>query len=151
MRRNATRRIPIVRSRSCIRKRRGRHRRPDASRTSSHASLNKPMRRVAYKRYVQRIFAGHAAFVSMNFPFLFFEFVRLCSSFTPSRLLEPSLSSDEPRCLLFFFYYSRSFYSWFFIRRCALGERTSASMRKPAYYFARNMHLKLVFLSDTVQ
>lgn len=103
MRRNATRRIPIVRSRSCIRKRRGRHRRPDASRTSSHASLNKPMRRVAYKRYVQRIFAGHAAFVSMNFPFLFFEFVRLCSSFTPSRLLEPSLSSDEPRCLLFFF------------------------------------------------
>lgn len=44
MRRNATRRIPIVRSRSCIRKRRGRHRRPDASRTSSHASLNKPMR-----------------------------------------------------------------------------------------------------------
>lgn len=102
-----------------------------------------------------------------TFPFCSFRFVS-SSSFslslclflflTLSRFLAPSLSSNGPRCcllfLLFFpslspsfFYYSRSFYSWFFIRRCALGERTFASMRKPAYYFAGNMHFKLVFLS----
>lgn len=151
MRRNATRRIPIVRSRGCIRKRRGRHRRPDASRTSSHASLNKPMRSC-------RVRTLRATYFCRTRGFRFDELSLSVLWVRPSLFLFHPLSPPWAVFILgrtalppLFFYYSRSFYSWFFIRRCALGERTSASMRKPAYYFARNMHLKLVFLSDTVQ